>query len=346
MVEIAAELTMHRPVYADMALKFVEHFLWIGAALMRAGEGVGMWDEEDGFFYDVLRLPDGRAERLKVRSMVGLLPMCAVTVFDGRVIARFPELRERFRRFIEARPELRSFIHEPHKQGHKGRRLAAVLDEPRLRRILAIMLDENEFLSPYGIRAVSRRHESHPYVFHTGGQEYRVSYLPAESDSGMFGGNSNWRGPIWMPVNALIIRALLQYYVYYGDAFTIECPTGSGRRMTLYQVAEEVTRRLSAIFLRDKDGRRPVHGGARKFQEDPHWRDYVLFYEYFHGDNGAGLGASHQTGWTGVVARGMHLFATSTGAEFLEHGKAAGAMEGEPPPSAAPPAAGVRGPGR
>ena len=345
MVEIAAELTMHRPVYADMALKFVEHFLWIGAALMRAGEGVGMWDEEDGFFYDVLRLPDGRAERLKVRSMVGLLPMCAVTVFDGKVIERFPELRERFRRFIEARPELRSFIHDPVKLGHKGRRLAAVLDEPRLRRILGIMLDEKEFLSPYGIRAVSRRHESHPYVFHAGGQEYRVSYLPAESDSGMFGGNSNWRGPIWMPVNALIIRALLQYYVYYGDAFTIECPTGSGRRMTLYQVAEEVTRRLSAIFLRDKDGRRPVHGGARKFQDDPHWRDYVLFYEYFHGDNGAGLGASHQTGWTGVVARGMHLFATSTGAEFLEHGKAAGALEGEPP-IIAPRPAGARGPSR
>ena len=346
MVEIAAELTMHRPVYADMCLKFVEHFLWIGVALMRAGEGVGMWDEEDGFFYDVLRLPDGRAERLKVRSMVGLLPMCAVTVFDGKMIERFPELRERFRRFIEGRPELRSFIHDPVKQGHKGRRLAAVLDEPRLRRILTIMLDEQEFLSPYGIRAVSRHHEAHPYVFHTGGQEYRVSYLPAESDSGMFGGNSNWRGPIWMPVNALIIRALLQYYMYYGDDFTIECPTGSGRRLTLYQVAEDITRRLASIFLRDKDGRRPVHGGARKFQEDPHWRDYVLFYEYFHGDNGAGLGASHQTGWTGVVARGMHLFATSTGAEFLEHGKAAGAMEAEPPPVIATRAGADRGTGR
>ena len=262
MVEIAAELAMHRPVYAEMGLKFVEHFLWIAAALMRAGDGVGMWDEEDGFFYDVLRLPDGRAERLKVRSMVGLLPMCAVTVFDGKVLERFPEFRERFRRFLGARPELRAFIHDPVQVGQKGRRLAAVLDETRLRRILATMLDEKEFLSPYGIRAVSRHHEDHPYVFHVGGQEYRVSYLPAESDSGMFGGNSNWRGPIWMPVNALIIRALLQYYMYYGDAFTIECPTGSGRRMTLYQVAEEITRRLSGIFLRDKDGRRPVHGGS------------------------------------------------------------------------------------
>jgi hypothetical protein len=327
MLEIAAELTMHKPVYADMALKFVEHFLWIGMGLMRAGDGVGMWDEDDGFFYDVLRLPDGGAQRLKVRSMVGLLPLCAVTVFEGKVIERYPELRQRFRRFLEARPELRAFIHDPITLGQGGRRLAAVLDETRLRRVLAIMLDENEFLSPCGIRAVSRYHDKHPYVFHVGSQEYRVSYLPAESDSGMFGGNSNWRGPIWMPVNALIIRALLQYYMFYGDAFTIECPTGSGRRMTLYQVAEEITRRLSSIFLRDKDGRRPVHGGAEKFQTDPHWRDCLLFYEYFHGDNGAGLGASHQTGWTGVVARGMHLFATSTGAEFLEHGKAAGAME-------------------
>ena len=335
MVEIAAELTMHRPVYADMALKFIEHFLWIGVALMRAGEGVGMWDEEDGFFYDVLRLPDGRAERLKVRSMVGLLPMCAVTVFDGRVLEQFPGMRERLGRFLEGRQELRNFIHDPVKLGHKGRRLAAVLNKARLRRILATMLDENEFLSPYGIRAVSRHHQDHPYVFHVGGQEYRVSYLPAESDSGMFGGNSNWRGPIWMPVNALIIRALLQYYMYYGDEFTIECPTGSGRRMTLYQVAEEVTRRLSSIFLRDKDGRRPVYGGAKKFQEDPHWRDYLQFYEYFHGDNGAGLGASHQTGWTGVVARGMHLFATSSAEEFLEFGKAAGAMELDPLKAAA-----------
>ncbi len=192
------------------------------------------------------------------------------------------------------------------------------------------MLDEKEFLSPYGIRSLSRYHAEHPYVFRVGDQEYRVSYLPAESDTGMFGGNSNWRGPIWMPVNVLIIRALLQYYTYYGNEFTIECPTGSGRRMTLYQVAEEISRRLTSIFLRDKDGRRPVYGGSRKFQEDPHWRDYLLFYEYFHGDNGAGLGASHQTGWTGVVARGMHLFATSTAEQFLELGKAAGITEVEP----------------
>jgi hypothetical protein len=192
------------------------------------------------------------------------------------------------------------------------------------------MLDEREFLSPYGIRALSRYHLEHPYVFNAGGQEFRVGYLPAESDTGMFGGNSNWRGPIWMPVNALIVRALLQYYTYYGDAFTIECPTGSGRQMTLYEVAEEIGRRLASIFLRDEKGRRPVYGGSQKFQEDPHWRDYVLFYEYFHGDNGAGLGASHQTGWTGIVARIMHLFATSTAEQFLELGTAASVIEVEP----------------
>jgi len=279
-----------------------------------------MWDEEDGFFYDVLRLPDGGAQRLKVRSMVGLLPLCAATVYDGRLMAKFPELRERYRRHVGARPELTTFIHDPGKPGHAGRMLAAILNETKLRRVLATMLDEKEFLSPYGLRSISRYHAEHPYVFRVGDQEYRVSYLPAESDTGMFGGNSNWRGPIWMPVNALIIRALIHYYGYYGNEFTIECPTGSGRHMNLYQVAEEIARRLASIFLRDKDGRRPVHGGTRKFQEDPHWRDLLLFYEYFHGDNGAGLGASHQTGWTGIIARTMHLFAAMTAEQLLEGG--------------------------
>jgi Mannosylglycerate hydrolase MGH1-like glycoside hydrolase domain len=333
MLEIAGQLAMERPAYADLALKFVEHFLWIGMSMMHAGGDTGMWDEADGFFYDVLRLPDGRAQRLKVRSMVGLLPLCAVTVFEGEVLTKYPQIAQRLRRFLEARPEVRAFIHDPAKPGQAGRRLGAILDEPKLRRVLATMLDEKEFLSPYGIRALSRYHAEHPFVFHVGGQEYRVSYLPAESDSGMFGGNSNWRGPIWMPVNGLIIRALLQYYTYYGDAFTIECPTGSGRQMTLYQVAEELTRRLAAIFLRDGQGRRPVHGGGRKFQEDPHWRDCLLFYEYFHGDNGAGLGASHQTGWTGIIARAMHLFATTTPEQMLELGKGAGATVLEPAPS-------------
>ncbi len=321
MLEISVELAMTDADYAEMALKFVEHFLWIASSMAHVGEDTGMWDEEDGFFYDVLRLPDGRAQRLKVRSMVGLLPLCAATTMEGELVAKYPEIGERFQWFLTARPELYAAIHDPRKPGVAGRRLGSILDEIKLRRVLSKMLDENEFLSPYGIRSLSRYHADHPYVISAGGQEYRVSYLPAESDTGMFGGNSNWRGPIWMPVNALIIRALLHYYLYYGDGFTVECPTGSGRGMTLYQVAEEIARRLSALCLQGRDGRRPVYGGTRKFQNDPHWRDYLLFYEYFHGDNGAGLGASHQTGWTGVIARLMHLFATLTPERALAGGK-------------------------
>ena len=323
MLEICAELSLYRSAYADIGLKFVEHYLWIAASMVHAGGDVGMWDEEDGFFYDVLRLPDGRAQRLKVRSMVGLLPFCAVTVFDGEMLKKYPEYVPRLRRFLDARPELTAFIQDPARRGQRGRLLASVLNEAKLRRVLARMLDEKEFLSPYGVRSLSRDHDAHPYVFLDRGREYRVAYLPAESDTGMFGGNSNWRGPIWMPVNALIIRALLQYYAYYGDEFTVECPTGSMHRMTLFEVAEELSRRLAGIFLTDGEGRRPVYGGARKFQEDPHWRDLLLFYEYFHGDSGAGLGASHQTGWTGVIARLIHLFATTSAADVLEFGKSA-----------------------
>ena len=321
MLEIAAELALEKPAYRDICLKFVEHFLWIASGMVHAGDNVGMWDEEDGFFYDVLKLPDGRAERLKVRSMVGLLPLCAVTVFEGEVLQKYPELGARLRQFLDVRPELTAFIHDPARQGEHGRRLAAVLDETKLRRVLAKMLDEEEFLSPYGIRSLSRHHEKHPYVFRLGADTYRVEYLPAESDSGMFGGNSNWRGPIWMPVNALIIRALLHYHSYYGNSFTVECPTGSGRQKTLYAVAEDISNRLSGIFLRGADGKRPVYGGTRIFQEDAHWRDLVLFYEYFHGDNGAGLGASHQTGWTGIVARMMHLFATTSAGQVAGPGR-------------------------
>ncbi len=275
----------------------------------------------------MLRLPNGQSRRLKVRSMVGLLPLCAATVFDGQLLTKYPELSERMKLFIQSRPEVIANIHAPHKPGVKDRHLASILDENKLRRVLARMLDENEFLSAYGIRSLSKYHAEHPYVMKVDGQEYRVSYLPAESDTGMFGGNSNWRGPIWAPVNALIIRALLQYYAYFGDDFKVECPTGSGKLMTLYQVAEEISRRLASIFLKDKDGRRPVYGGAKKFQDDPHWRDLVLFYEYFHGDNGAGLGASHQTGWTGIVARAMHLFATTTAEQVLQRGKMASVTE-------------------
>jgi hypothetical protein len=323
MVEIAIQLTLERPSYGDLCVKFVEHFLWIAIALVHAGHGTGMWDDQDGFFYDVLRLPGGQSQRLKVRSMVGLLPFCAVTVFDPELAKKSPQVGEQLRRFIAERPELREFIHDPLAVGYAGRHMAAVLDEQKLRRVLGKMLDESEFFSPYGIRALSRFHQEHPYVFRVGQQDYSVSYLPAESDTGMFGGNSNWRGPIWMPVNGLILRALLQYYTYYGNDFTVECPTGSGRLMTLHQVAEELARRLTSIFLQDKDGRRPVYGGTRKFQEDPHWRDYISFYEYFHGDNGAGLGASHQTGWTGGISRIMHLFATTTAEQILQLGKLA-----------------------
>jgi Glycosyl hydrolase family 63 C-terminal domain len=325
------QLALAKPAYRDICIKFVVHFLWIASAMMHAGDDVGMWDEEDGFFYDVLRLPDGGAQRLKVRSMVGLLPFCAATVFEGELLEKIPETRSHLRKFLEARPELRQFIHDPVTPRQGNRRLASILNENNLRRVLARMLDENEFLSPYGIRSLSRYHADHPYVIRAGGQEYRVSYLPGESDTGMFGGNSNWRGPIWMPVNGLIIRALLQYYSYYGDDFTVECPTDSGRRMTLYQVAEELSRRLGSIFLRGSDGQRPVYGGTRKFQEDPHWRDLLLFYEYFHGDNGAGLGASHQTGWTGIIARIMHLFATTTSEQLLQLGKIAAVTEVERP---------------
>jgi hypothetical protein len=330
MLEIASQLAAERPAYLPMMRKFIEHYMWIASSMIHGGGDVGMWDEEDGFFYDVLRLPDGSAQRLKVRSMVGLLPLCAVTVFEhGIKLLEHTDTKERLERFMADRPELRAFIHDPTKDGCAGRHLAAILDQAKLRRVLATMLNENEFLSPYGIRALSRYHAEHPYVYRFGDQEYGVGYLPGESDSGMFGGNSNWRGPIWMPVNVLIIRALLQYYSFYGNDLTVECPTGSGRQMNLYQVAEEITRRLASIFLRNSEGRRPVYGGMQKFQEDPHWRDLILFHEYFHGDNGAGVGASHQTGWTGAIARIMHLFATTTAEQTLELGKAAATTEAQ-----------------
>jgi hypothetical protein len=322
MLEIAIELAMERQPYVRMCQKFLEHFLWIASSMTASGEG-GMWDETDGFFYDVLKLPDGASQRLKVRSMVGLLPLCAVTVFEGELREKYPEVVELTRDFIEQHPDLTTKIHDPRKIGYADRAMASILDETRLRRVLARMLDENEFLSPFGIRSLSRYHEEHPFAFPVGAHEYRVAYMPAESDNRMFGGNSNWRGPIWMPVNALIIRALLQYYTFYGNEFVIECPTGSGRKMTLYEVAQELGRRLTSIFLRDASGRRPLYGGTDKFQNDPHWRDHILFFEYFHGDDGAGLGASHQTGWTGCIARIMHLFASVGAEELLESGKSA-----------------------
>jgi len=326
MLEAVIELAMNEDGHVDMVLKFLEHGALITSSLVRLGRGIGMWDEEDGFFYDVLRTGD-KAQRLKLRSMVGLLPLCAATVFQPDVFERYPEMDRRFERFLKERPELAAASHNPLKPGIAGRRMFSVLDGSRLRRVLEKMLDENEFLSPHGLRSVSKYHAASPYRFDVGNQEYRVDYLPAESDSAMFGGNSNWRGPVWMPVNTLIIRALLNYHTYFGPDYLVECPTGSGRKMNLYEVAKELARRLASIFLRDQNGRRPVYGGIKKFQEDKYWRDLILFHEYFHADNGAGLGASHQTGWTGIVARTMHLFATSTSDQFLQLGVVASVTE-------------------
>jgi hypothetical protein len=274
-----------------------------------------LWDEQDGFFYDLLHFPNGNAMRLKIRSMVGLLPLCAATVFDAGTFKQHPKIFDLIQLFAKRHPEVMKKLataEDPAQGGYGGRRMAAVCNKEKLVRILRYMLDENEFLSPYGIRSLSKYHRDHPFVFHLEGREYRVDYLPAESNTGMFGGNSNWRGPIWMPVNGLIIRGLMLMYPFYGPDFKVECPTGSGKYMTLFEVAKEIARRLSSMFLRDASGNRPVYGGTKKFQEDPYWKDYILFYEYFHGDNGAGLGASHQTGWTGIIARLLDLFARIT----------------------------------
>jgi Glycosyl hydrolase family 63 C-terminal domain len=322
MLEIAMELAANDPSYVDMAAKFIDHFLWIARGMNRVGPN-GMWDEEDGFYYDVLRLPDGTATRLKVRSMVGLLPLCATTIIEPWQRERVPEAVDGLLDNLRRRPDLLQHIHPtgPGYYGVAGRGIAAVVNPDRLRRILSRVLDENEFLSPYGIRALSRYHAEHPYVFKTEGREHRVTYLPAESDAGMFGGSSNWRGPVWMPVNALLIRALLNFYLYYGDNFRIECPTRSGNLMNLFEIAREIANRLTRIFLRDASGRRPVYGTTEKFQTDPLWKDYLLFYEYFHGDNGAGLGASHQTGWTGIVAKLVELFGRLDAGQLLAEGR-------------------------
>jgi hypothetical protein len=329
MAELAVELAAYDPVYEDMVLKFCEHFYYIAAGMNKPG-AEGMWDEEDGFYYDILRLPDGSAARLKVRSMVGLLPLCATTVVEEWQRERLPRTMALIQQRLHRIPELFSTMH-PTGPGHFGvaeRGIMAMVTPERLRRILTTMLDENEFLGPCGIRSLSKFHERNPYVLHAGDQEYRVDYVPAESNSGMFGGNSNWRGPVWMPVNILIIRALLNFYLYYGDNFKIECPTGSGNLMNLFEVSKDISDRLSRIFLRNEQGRRPVYGGTEKFQSDPHWRDYILFYEYFHGDNGAGLGASHQTGWTGLVAKTIQLFGLLDAERALAGGKKAAFEKG------------------
>ena len=301
---MALEIAQTDASYAPLATKFLEHFFWIAGSMDRVGDNQDeLWDEEDGFFYDVLHLPGGEAMRLKVRSMVGLLPLCATSIMTAEQVERFPAIRKRVADFLGKYPRLVANLHPPSAVGQEGRRLLAVCNEEKLRRILARMLDETRFLGPHGIRSLSRWHLEHPYEFDVHGEKYVVKYQPAESDSGMFGGNSNWRGPVWFPINVLILNALSQYYLFYGDSFRVECPTGSGNLMTLHQVVQELSRRLVGTFLKRPDGTRPVYGDTKKFRDDPYWRDLILFYEYFHGDNGAGIGASHQTGWTGTVAR-------------------------------------------
>ncbi|MBV8673447.1 MAG: glucosidase, partial [Acidobacteriaceae bacterium] len=324
MLEIALILCDYDSMYEEIAYRFIEQFAWIAYAMDRLGNRHDeMWDEEDGFFYDLLHFPNGDTMRLRIRSMVGLLPLCASTTVDQTTLDKHPRIVELVNLFRKRHPEVIQKIasaEDINVGGYMGRRLLTSCNRPKLLRVLRYLLDENEFLSPYGIRSLSKYHSNHPFVFYLQGQEYKVQYLPAESNTGMFGGNSNWRGPIWMPVNGLIIRALLQMYPFYGPDFKVECPTGSGNYMTLFEVAQEIGRRLAKIFLRDQNGERPVYGGTKKFQEDPHWKDYILYYEYFHGDNGAGLGASHQTGWTGLVARILDLHARMNSEALLKKG--------------------------
>jgi hypothetical protein len=304
LLAIAMELAREDPTYEDVASKFWEHFLYIATAISHLGnDGAGMWNEEDGFFYDVLHMPDGAHIPMKVRSMVGLIPLFAVETLEPSVCDKLPGFKRRLEWFLEHREDLTQNVACMHTPGEGERRLLSIVTREQLRRVLKVMLDEREFLSPYGIRAVSRIHLEQPYVLSANGMEYRVDYEPAESSIGLFGGNSNWRGPIWFPVDYLLIESLQKFHHYLGDDFQVECPTGSGRMMTLWEVAAELSRRMSRIFLKREDGTRPVHGANQVYRDNPGWQDLVLFYEYFHGDTGEGVGASHQTGWTGLVAK-------------------------------------------
>jgi hypothetical protein len=303
LMRIALELAQHNHVYEDAATKFFQHFLHIAEAMTSRNEGLGLWDEEDGFFYDELNLPDGQILPLKLRSMVGLIPLFAVETLEPELCAKVPVFAQRLDWFFTTRPELAALVSRWNEPGKGERRLMSLLRGSRMKKLLKRMLDETEFLSDYGVRAISRYHREHPYMLNAGGQQFTVEYQPGESTSGLFGGNSNWRGPIWMPVNYLIIESLQKFHHYYGDDFKIECPTGSGRYMTIDEVANVLSRRLARLFLRNDDGRRPVFGDNDRVQTDPHFRDYILFHEYFHGDTGRGVGASHQTGWTGLVAK-------------------------------------------
>jgi hypothetical protein len=304
LMRIAVELALHNRVYEDIATKFFEHFLHIAEAMTHiAKEGIGLWDEKDEFYYDVLNLPDGQTLPLKVRSMVGLIPLFAVETVDPDVLERLPDFARRLRWFLNYRPDLARLVSRWEEPGLGERHLLSLLRGHRMKRLLRRMLDETEFLSKYGVRALSKVHESQPYQFSCYGESLGVSYQPGESDSYMFGGNSNWRGPIWFPVNYLLFESLQKFHHYYGDEFKIEYPTDSNQFVTINDVAEKLAQRLAGIFLRDEEGRRPVFGANEKLQQDPHFRDHILFYEYFHGDTGRGVGASHQTGWTGLVAK-------------------------------------------
>ena len=319
MLHIALELARDRPPYEDVASKFFEHFLYIADAMNHIGDGFALWDDEDGFYYDAINFPDGGRSLLKVRSLVGLIPLLGVNVIEPETIKNLPGFKKRLEWFINNRPDLKKNVACMETEGMGAKRLLALCYATRrndgksnkLQRLLAYMFDEAEFLSPHGIRSVSKYHQNNPFVMHVNGNEYRVDYQPAESTSGMFGGNSNWRGPIWFPINYLLLEALQNFHEYLGDDFKVEFPTGSGELKTLNEIIVELSQRMTNIFLRNDSGKRPVYGGIDKFQNDPHWRDYIYFHEYFHGDNGAGLGASHQTGWTGVVAYMIQFCAES-----------------------------------
>jgi hypothetical protein len=304
MLAIALELAKEDPAYEDVASKFFEHFVNIAHAMNDMGSGGrSLWDEGDGFYYDVLELPNGEEHFMKIRSMVGLIPLFAVETLEPEIVDRLPGFKRRMQWFMDNHTDVLDHIETTERSARGVRRLLSLVNRKRLRRVLSHMLDETEFLSPHGVRALSRYHLEHPYEVTVDGHVNRVQYEPAESTTGLFGGNSNWRGPIWFPVNYLLIESLQKFHHYFGEDFKVECPTGSARECDLWQVAAEISRRLVRVFARGEDGRRPVYGGTEIFQKDPHWKDLILFYEFFHGDNGAGIGASHQTGWTGLVAK-------------------------------------------
>jgi hypothetical protein len=304
MLAIAMELAHDDPAYEDLASKFFEHFVYIADAMNRIGTNeIGLWDEADGFFYDVCHLSGGQQVAIKIRSMVGLIPLFAVGTFEPEDLARVPDFVRRMNWFVLHHPDVPEHVDMSERTAKGARLLLSIANKKRMLQILRYMLDQNEFLSPYGIRSLSKYHQEHPFILTLDGKPYRVDYEPAESRTSLFGGNSNWRGPVWVPPNFLLIEALQRYHYYYGDQLKVEFPSGSGQQHTLWEIASEISRRMVRIFLRGPDGRRPVYGNTEIFQSDPYWRDLLLFYEYFHGDNGAGLGASHQTGWTALISK-------------------------------------------